>query len=129
MSDKKKDKVLWHTPLWGYVNWTVGQMPPDEEFFVGDVVEFKSNGKTGIVVAKFKRDVEYEGLSVLGKGEIVPNEKYPGETRYKRPTVELDFYTIQWFSGAIRTAGAHMTHQIKRLGPLTEVLKGKLLKT
>jgi hypothetical protein len=98
----------------------VGVLPPTEEFVPGDLVHYYDRPDcVGLIVARTPREVEYDGLSAWTPENIrAAKERYAngGDSRILGKWV-LDFYTVVWNTGTMRTAGAHQLHQLRRVLP------------
>lgn len=92
---------------------TMGVMPPVEEFKPGDLVHYYDRPDcVGIIAARTLREVEYDGLSAWTPENI---RAAKAEGKPIRGKVLIDFYTVVWNTGAVRTAGAHQLHQLRRV--------------
>ena len=94
---------------------TIGVMPPTEDDFKpGDLVHYYDRPDcVGLIAAVAPQEVEYAGLSTLTKENIFRRED--GSISCKHGKATINFYTIVWNTGAIRTAGAHMLHQLRHV--------------
>lgn len=95
-----------------------GVLPPTEDFEPGDLVHYYDRPDcVGMITARFKQEVDYDGLSAWTPENIrAAKERYAngGDSRILGKA-NLDFYTVVWNSGAVRTAGAHQLHQLRRV--------------
>lgn len=91
---------------------TIGVMPPTEEFVPGDIVHYYDRPDcVGIIAARFPQEVEYDGLSAWTPENILEARCRGATVRGK---ITIDFYTVVWNAGTVRTAGAHQLHQLRR---------------
>jgi hypothetical protein len=92
---------------------TMGVMPPTEEFKPGDLVHYYDRPDCiGLITARAPQEVEYSGLSAWEPENIREAKRTGGKVKGK---ATIDFYTVVWNNGRIRTAGAHMLHQLRRV--------------
>jgi hypothetical protein len=75
-------------------------MPAEESFERFDVVRFREDGRFGIVLRVFDRDVEFEGYS----------------TWPVRDRVAMRHYTVLWSNLSLRTAAECHAHQLVATG-------------
>ena len=115
---KRDDQVLFETKhpddgcCTGAFN-TMGVMPPTEDFSPGTMVSYYDRPDcVGMVVARAPQEVEYTGLSAWEPENIREAKKNGGVPKGK---AIIDFYTVLWNNGRLRTAGAHMLHQLRRV--------------
>lgn len=94
------DKVIFGVPFNG-PRLEVGVLPPPFDLHAGDMVKFKETGDKGIVIRKFKKPVECDIGGV--KHEI-----------------DMFHYEIMWLGKSVRTAGAHMLHQLEKIDNLED---------
>lgn len=96
----------------------VGVLPPTEDFQPGDLVHYYDRPDClGLVTARVKREVEYDGLSAWEPENVrAALARYAacGDRRITGKAF-IDFYTVVWNTGAIRTAGAHQLHQLRHV--------------
>lgn len=114
---KRDDQVVWsYYPIDNQWSAPVGVsvLPPTETFEPGDLVHYYDRPDTiGLIVARAPQEVEYDGLSAWTPENI---RKAKAEGKPIRGTGTIDFYTVVWNTGIVRTAGAHMLHQLRRVG-------------
>ena len=85
----------------------MGMMPAHDKFEPGDVVRFKNKPECiGLVTGRCQREVDYEGMGA----DEVPADSFVGKQK-----IMLDFYTIVWNTGTVKTAGEHMVWQLERV--------------
>lgn len=114
----RKDQVIfgyypkdqqWSAPV------GVSVLPATEEFAPGDLVHYYDRPDcVGLIVARAPQEVEYEGLSAWTP-ENIKAARERGTPMHVIGKGTIDFYTVVWNTGAVRTAGAHMLHQLRRV--------------
>lgn len=111
----RDDQIIWPTGFTDDGDFgTIGVMPPSEEFKPGDLVHYYDRPDCiGLITARTPREVEFEGLSTFTKENLRKRED--GSIYVKRGKVLIDFYTVVWNTGTVRTAGAHQLHQLRRV--------------
>ncbi len=104
----REDQVIWaYNPG---DQWSapigVAVLPATEQFVPGDLVHyFDRPDCLGLVIARFKKPVEYLGLSTLTKERASAGF---------RGRCDLTHYTVVWNTGTVRTAGEHVAHQLRK---------------
>ncbi len=95
-----------------------GVLPPTEEFKPGDLVHYYDRPDcVGLITARFPKEVEYDGLSAWEPENIrAAKERYAagGDSQVLGKAM-IDFYTVVWNNGTVRTAGAHQLHQLRHV--------------
>lgn len=113
----RDDQVVWsYYPI--DVQWSapvgVAVLPPTEEFVPGDLVQYYDRPDcVGLITTRSPREVEYDGLSAWTP-ENIRRARESGKPIIG--TAIIDFYTVVWNNGTVRTAGAHQLHQLRRVG-------------
>lgn len=95
------DYVNFHTPLKDNYDFGVlGRMPPEHVYKPGDLVTFHNDPNiVGLVISRVPQETKVQGLAFAEPQGI--------------STCMIDFYTIVWSTGKIKTAGAHASWQLK----------------
>ena len=98
---------LWSAPI------GVGVLPPTEEFKPGDLVQYYDRPDCiGLITGRAPGDVEYDGLSTWTPENIRAAHSTGNPIR---GVTIIDFYTVVWNNGPVRTAGAHMLYQLRHV--------------
>ena len=87
-----------------YFTGEVGILPPPFDLHAGDMVKFKATGDKGIVIRKYKKHTQVEIGSILGANH----------------EIDMFYYEIMWLGKSVRSAGAHMLHQLEKIDSLED---------
>lgn len=110
MKKLRDDQVIWSYNPGNQWSAPVGVsvLPATEVFVPGDLVHYYDRSDcVGLVVARFQREVAYSGLSTFTREHAKDN--FQGQ-------MSLTHYSVLWSVGVLRTAGEHMSHQLRRVG-------------
>jgi len=101
------DDGQWSVPM------GVAALPPTEEFKPGDLVYYYDRPDCiGLITARTPGEVEYSGISAWTPENIRASK---AEGKPLRGKGVIDFYTVVWNTGTVKTAGAHMLHQLRHV--------------
>ena len=86
-------------------NIGVAVMPPTEQFKPGDFVYYYDRPEcTGLIVAKFQREVEYRGLSTFTRE--LAKDNFVAKTM-------MIHYAVLWHRGTLKIAPECHSHQLR----------------